>query len=80
MQHYFGARAIVERIGYKRPEQLPRLRARYGVPCFLRADPRNSKRRLYYASEAMIVAWELARASLELQAWIAKREQNQGPQ
>jgi len=65
MQHYWGAQKIVERLGLKRASRLPELKRRLGVPCFLRADPRCPWRRLYYASETMIAAWELAMAKVD---------------
>lgn len=65
MTHYFGAKAICERIGYKHPSSLYDLKRKVGVPCYIRRDPRNTRRRIQYASEAMILAWELARARLD---------------
>jgi hypothetical protein len=65
MQHYFGAQAIVKRLGLKCASRLPELKLRLGVPCFLRSDPRCPWRRLYYSSESMIAAWELAKAKAD---------------
>jgi len=65
MTHYWGAKAIVERLGYKNPSSLYDLKRRVGAPCYIRADPRNPRRRMQYASEAMILAWELARSRLD---------------
>lgn len=62
MTHYWGAKAIVERLGLRRASRLPELKLRLGVPCFLRSDPRCPWRRIYYASESMLTAWELAKA------------------
>jgi hypothetical protein len=53
------------RIGLKGANRLPELKRRWGVPCFLRADPRCPWRRLYYASESMLAAWELAMAKAD---------------
>jgi hypothetical protein len=65
MHHYWGAKAIVQRLGLKGADRLPHLKLRFGVPCFLRSDPRCPWRRLYYASESMIAAWELAKAKAD---------------
>jgi len=78
MTHYWGAREIVERIGLKKPGRLPELKQRLGVPCFLRADPRNPWRRIYYASEQMILAWELAMGKLDRERLLRKQEEKQG--
>jgi hypothetical protein len=75
MTHYFGAKAIVERLGLKRAGRLPELKLRLGVPCFLRSDPRCPWRRLYYASESMIAAWELAMARADLERLRSKQEE-----
>lgn len=70
MVHYWGAAAICERIGLGTPAYLPVLRQRFGVPCFLRRKPK-SPRNCYYASENMILAWELGRSKAELEAYNA---------
>ena len=77
MTHYFGAKAILERLGYKHTAGIGKLKIRHGLPCFLRADPRNSFRKVYYASEQMILAYELARAKLDTDRLRAKEEENQ---
>lgn len=77
MFHYWGAKAIVARLGYKTPSALADLKIRHGLPCYLRADPRNSFRKIYYASEQMILAWQLAKAKLDTDRLIAKREEKE---
>jgi len=78
MRHYWGARAIVARLGWKQANRLPELKRRLGVPCFLRPDPRCPWRRLYYASESMIAAWELAMAQADLQRLRAEQDEKRG--
>lgn len=61
MIHYFGAKAIVARLGLKDHRRLPVLITKWAVPAFLRHQPGHQGLR-YYASEAMLIAWELSRA------------------
>ena len=58
MQHYWGAKAIAQRVGIH-PTHISNFKRRYGLPCFLRVDAHHLRRTLY-ASESMILAWELA--------------------
>lgn len=58
MIHYFGAEAIATRLAID-VATVYRWRRDYGLPVFLR---RHAGRRRLYASEAMLVAWELARS------------------
>ncbi len=61
MIHYFGAKAIVQRLGLKDHRRLPWLIKKWGVPAFLRREPGHPGLR-YYASESMLAAWELVKA------------------
>ena len=61
MKHYWGAKAIVERIGLRDPRRVPYLIKRYGLIAFLRRDS-DHIRNTYYASESMIATWEIVRA------------------
>ncbi len=61
MELYWGAAAIVKRIGLRDPRRVPYLIKRWGLPAFLRRDP-GHPRNTYYASESMLATWEIARA------------------
>jgi hypothetical protein len=64
MQHYWGAKAIVERIGYKAPNRLPDLILLYRVPAYKRPNPRNPTNLIFYSNESLISLWEINRASM----------------
>jgi hypothetical protein len=64
MTHYWGAPAICKRLGWS-PRSAGRIKElilKYGIPAYLRVDPRNKFRRIYYMSESATTAWELANA------------------
>lgn len=60
MTHYWGSEAIRRRLGCGSHHTLYRYIRQHGLPVYKRADPRNPHRVMLYASEAMILAWELA--------------------
>jgi hypothetical protein len=62
-------------LGLKGASRLPELKLRLGVPCFLRSDPRCPWRRLYYASESMLAAFELAMAKADRERLVAKQNE-----
>ena len=74
MQHYWGAQAICERIGYKAPNRLPDLIIRYQLPCFKRRSPQKPSFLAYYTNEAMLSKWELARAQRTREDLLFKQE------
>lgn len=74
MQHYWGALAICTRIGYTSTKRLPELIKRLGVPAFLRKHAR--KKTCYYASEAMLLSWELSRGRQYREELIAKQQRH----
>lgn len=78
-EHYWGAKEIVTRLGFKDSRRLGLLKIQLGVPCFLRPDPRCPWRHLYYASEAMLLTWELARAQADRERLLAQQEEKPGP-
>lgn len=73
MTHYWGAKAIVERIGLRDATRLPHLIKRWGLPAFLRRTPGHC-RNTYYSSESAITAWEIARGLQHRQILLAKEE------
>ncbi len=75
-QHYWGAKAILTRLGWK-PGTSTRFREivrRYGIPTWPRVDPHNKFKRTYYASENTLTAWELANAKLYRESLLAEQE------
>ena len=64
MQHYWGQAQIMARIGYAPSTRVPIVIHRDGLPVFKRRDPKRPFQAMYYASEAMILAWELSRAAI----------------
>jgi hypothetical protein len=73
MMHYWGAKAIVQRIGLRDARRVPYLIKRFGLPAFLRRDPQHL-RNTYYSSEGLILAWELVRAKHYRETLLAKEE------
>jgi hypothetical protein len=73
MTHYWGAKAIVQRIGLRDATRLPHLIKRWGLPAFLRRAP-GHLRNTYYISESAITAWEIARGMQHRQILLAKEE------
>ena len=64
MTHYWGAKAICTRLGWS-PGSAGRLKeliVKYGIPAYLRVDPRNKFRRTYFMSESAATAFEIANA------------------
>jgi hypothetical protein len=76
MTHYWGAKAIVQRIGLRDATRLPDLIKRWGLPAFLRRTP-GHLRSCYYASESMIATWELAQGLRYRQILLAKEEERE---
>ena len=74
MTHYWGAKAICERIGLKDPHSLQRLIDLQAFPAYPRRVPGRAHSCLY-ADEAMILAWSLAKAHNYRQVSIARTQQ-----
>jgi hypothetical protein len=73
--HYWGAKEIVTRLGFKDSRRLGDLKIRLSVPCYMRPDPRCPWRHLYYASESMLLTWELAKAQADRERLIAQQQE-----
>jgi hypothetical protein len=73
MQHYWGAKAILERIGYspKSYRRFPLMVLHHRIPCYLKQDPQH-KRPMYYTNEALIVAGDLQKAKQHYEETKAK--------
>jgi hypothetical protein len=72
MIHYWGAQAIVQRIGLRDARRVAELVRTVGLPAFLRRDPKRPCCRKYYSDEALMSSWLLARATVWRQELIAK--------
>lgn len=75
MQHYWGAKAICDRIGYRCSNRLPDLIIRYHVPAYKRHHPHKHCIVVYYSNEELLSKWDLARAQHDREKLIADREQ-----
>jgi hypothetical protein len=64
MQHYWGAKAILARIGLKANQHFPAVVLRYSLPVVKRPNPKHPSTLIYVASEAAIAKWELSQAQL----------------
>ncbi len=74
-EHYWGAKEIVRRLGFKDSRRLGDLKIRLSVPCYMRPDPRCPWRLLYYASESMLLVWELAKAQADRERLLAQQQE-----
>ena len=61
IKHYWGLDEIGKRIGVSSRSAARKAIFDYGLPVHYRPNPRT-RVKAYYASEAMILAWELSRA------------------
>ena len=72
--HYWGVKAIAERIGLKSYKGFYAAYERDGLPAFKRVDPgSNHFKAVWYSNETMISTWELARAKIHREHWLEKR-------
>jgi hypothetical protein len=74
MTHYWGAKAICDRIGYRNTSRLPELIIKYHVPAYKRHHPFKRMLTVYYSNEEMLSRWDLARAQHVREDLIAKQE------
>ena len=74
MEHYWGAKAIVQRLGYRDHRHLATLKLKHDLPAFLRPDPRCPWRRLYYSNESLLTLWELAKSKADTERLWAEQE------
>lgn len=74
MQHYWGAKAILSRVGFSPTSfsRFPQLKVDHQIPGFLRRKPKTF-RTMYYASEAMILGWEMTKAKQCHEQMVAER-------
>ena len=74
MQHYWGAKAICDRIAYRSPSRLPELIVRYHIPVYLRRHPEKHHLTVYYSNSEMLSKWEIARAQRSREQLIEKQQ------
>ena len=77
MQHYWGAKAICDRIGYRNSGRLIDLILKYHVPAYKRHHPLKRNLTVYYSNDDLLLKWDLARAQQARERLIAEREQRQ---
>ena len=73
MQHYWGAQAICDRIGYKTPSRLTDLIIRYQLPAYKRHHPQKKCILVYYSNETLLSKWDIARAAQQREQLIQDR-------
>ena len=71
MNHYWGAKEIVKRLGLKDARRLPALIQRQFLPAYRRRMP-GKARTPYYSNSELILRWELAKAMAERERLVAK--------
>ena len=72
-EHYWGAKAIMARIGLRDHRRLPYWIRRHSLPAFdeYPFTPRNT----YYSSEPLILAWESLKAKYCREELIRKQDE-----
>jgi len=75
MQHYWGAKAICERIGYQTSNRILDLILRYHLPAYKRFHPKKKCVRVYYSNEALLSKWDLARVQHDREELMREREE-----
>ena len=68
MRHYYGAKEILPRLGFKHPSYLSRLIELKQIPVFYKL---RSNRRYLYTNDALLLQWELQ----QVNACYARRAQ-----
>ena len=74
MEHYWGAKAICDRIGYRSSNNLNTLILKYHIPAYKRHHPLKRHLTVYYSNEAMLTKWDLTRAQQARERLIAEHE------
>lgn len=74
MTHFWGAQAIVERLGLKNVKSFYLAFAQGKAFAFKRAAPRNPCRRIWYSNSDLIGRCELAQVRLQLNQILAKKD------
>ena len=74
MTHFWGAKAITERLGLRNVKSFYYAFQQGRVFAFKRADPRNPCRRVWYSNSDLIGRCELAQVRLQLNQCLAKKE------
>jgi len=76
MTHYWGAKAILQRLGFspKSYRIFPELIERHQLPCWPRRH--GGWRWAYYSNDDMIVRWEMAHAKQSWERIVAERAGN----
>jgi hypothetical protein len=59
MQHYWGSRAIMARLGFGSENTLYRYIRKLGLPVYKRVHPKSPIRTLLYTNETLLLQWEL---------------------
>ena len=74
MEHYWGAKQICDRIGYRSSGKLHDLILKYHIPAYKRHHPQKRNLTVYYSNEAMLMKWDLTRAQQARERLIAESE------
>jgi hypothetical protein len=72
-KEYWGADAIVKRLGFRASQRLNVLIEQYSIPAWKRFNPKKPTNQIYYASEEALLKWELAQAQACRERLIAER-------
>jgi hypothetical protein len=71
--HYFGGKAICQRMGWKSLKPLRRYIKQFAFPAYKRLDPRNPLRsNMWYSNEVLIGRWEWVMAQAERERVLAR--------
>lgn len=76
-EHYWGAKAIVQRLGLKSPARLPDLIKHQSFPAYRRRLPGRSTSP-YYSNSDLVLRWELSKASHYREQLLAEPDKERG--
>ena len=77
LKHFWGARAIAQRLGYRNEKSFLLAWKQGRAPAFRRRDPKNSRRVLWYSNENLILLGEFIMVQQQHDQWRADREEKQ---
>jgi len=71
LEHYWGAREIARRLGYRNEKSFYRAWRQGRVLAFKRRDPRDPRRTLWYSNSDMMARCELAQHLVQWEEFLA---------
>lgn len=74
MTHYWGAKAIAERLGYRSTTYLSKAIRKYKIPVYLRRSKECPSVDCFYTNDYLLGLWELDKAKDAVERMISSSE------